>query len=173
MSTTKSKTRKTIANAKLSMKKMASDVKDPLAIVGGMVVGKLASDLLDKGFTKVQTVSGLKGLNGTVQSVMKPLILIVAGLAGKQMLKNPLMKNASLGVAAYAAAEAVTEAFNLPVLQKISGTTPAALPAATGTAGMRGIADARYNYRNIIAPSVPPRQLRPEMLPDLTNVQTL
>jgi|GEM_PF-3317111 len=172
-----SKNKRTIASAKLSLKKMASDVKEPLAIVAGMVIGKFASDILDKGFAKAQTVSGINGLNGTVSSIAKPVLLIGGGLAAKQMLKNPILKNIGIGVAAYGGATGVTEILNLPVLSNIIGSTPALPPAGGTTSGIRGmlgnLKNVAYNYRNEIMPSVPARQLRPEMMPDLNNAQVL
>jgi hypothetical protein len=166
MAKTKSnKTRKVIARARLSLKKMVTDAKQPAAIIGGMIVGKLAADLLDKGFNAAATK--VSGLNGTVKSVAKPVIITGAGLAAMQMLKNPLLRNMGIGIAAFGGATAITEAFNLPVFEKITGgsKTYTALPPSTATtSGLGDPANAPYGFRNEIAPA---KRLQPASLPRL------
>lgn len=124
--------KKTIQSAKLSLSKMATDIKDPAAIIGGMVLGKLASDVLDKAITTGGTVAGLKGLKGfdSVKSFIKPAILIGGGLAAKQLLKNPLLKNVGIGVAAYGGAVAVQSVVNIPQLSNFNPATTPTNPVA-------------------------------------------
>ena len=145
------KAHRTIQAAKLSLKKMLTDVKDPAAIIGGMVVGKLAGDLLDKAINKTSTVAGLRGI-GSMSNFIKPVVLIGAGLAGKQMLKNPLLKNVGIGVAAYGGAIGVNNVVNIPQLSAfgtgVTTTTPPAATSGFGTIARRTLpataAAARY-----------------------------
>jgi hypothetical protein len=107
---------------------MAGDLKDPAAIIGGLVVGKIVGDLLDTAINKTATVAGLRGIS-SAKELVKPAILVAAGLAAKQLLSNPLLKNVSLGVAAYGGAIAVNSIVNIPQLSSFSTATP---PAVAG-----------------------------------------
>ena len=98
-SKTSTRSRRAARSAKLSLNRMLSDVKQPLAIVGGMVIGKFAGDLLDKGLnatSNVAGVKGLKGLRGLPAGLLKSLILIGGGLTAKQLIRNPILQD--LGV---------------------------------------------------------------------------
>jgi len=163
---TRTRTRKAIAYAKLSLSKMVSDAKQPAAIIGGMIVGKIASDLLDKGFNAAS--STVSGLNGTVKTIAKPVILAGAGLIGMQMLKNPIARNVAIGVAAFGAANAVTEGLNIPIFAKITGGGGTkALPPAPTTSGLGNPANAPWNYGNEIAPA---KRITGGSLPRLNSV---
>ena len=125
-----------IASAKLSLKKMVSDVKDPLAIVGGMIVGKIVGDLYDTAMAKTSTVAGLRGVT-SITPFVKPVVLIGAGLAAKQLLKNPLLKNVGIGVAAYGGATALNNVVNIPQLAAFGkGTTTTTTPGTNGLGTM-------------------------------------
>ena len=140
----KAKHKAAIGRAKLSLAKMAGDLKDPAAIIGGMVIGKFGSDLLDKAIGTTSTVSGLKGIN-SIGQVIKPLILIGGGLAARTLLKNPIVKNAALGVAAYGGAVAISSVVSIPGLS--TTTTQVALPpATTGTSGMGTLFTGRKTF---------------------------
>ena len=161
---TRTRTRRAIAHARLSMSKMFADAKQPAAIIGGMIVGKIASDLLDKGFNAASTT--VSGLNGTVKTVAKPIILCAAGLVGMQMLKNPIAKNVAMGIATFGAANAVTEGLNIPVFANITGgSAPIAIPPIATTAGFGNAGNAPWGYANEIRPA---RRLTSGSLPRLS-----
>lgn len=148
------------------MSKMVSDAKQPATIIGGMIVGKIASDLLDKAFNFAS--SKVSGLNGTVKTVAKPVIITGAGLIGMQMLKNPIARNIAIGVAAVGAANAVSEVFNFPVFSKITGSSPVpALPPTPTTAGLGNPNNLPWGYANEIRPA---KRLSGDSFPRLTNV---
>lgn len=151
-----------IKSAKLSLSKMAEDVKDPAAIIGGMVIGKFASDLLDKALNTTSTVSGLKGIT-SLSALIKPAILIGGGLAAKQLVKNPIIKNVGIGIAAYGGASAISSVVSIPGL---STTTPAvvALPPATVT-GLGA------TFRGQRTPVSPARLLHDNSFPKLSKIQ--
>lgn len=137
----KTNTKRKIASAKLSLQKMASDIKDPAAIVGGMVIGKLAGDMLDKAITTTKAVAGLKGFDN-LNTFIKPIVLIGGGLAIKQLVKNPLIKNIGIGAASYGGAVAVQGIINIPQLNSVFGNNTTVLAehkagtdSATTTAG--------------------------------------
>jgi len=154
-------TKRAIQKAKLSFSKMASDVKDPAAIVGGMVVGKVLGDFLDEAITKGTAVAGLKGFD-SVTSFIKPVLLIGGGLAAKQLVKNPLLKNVGIGMAAYGAATAIQGVVNIPQLSSFNN------PPATTTAPVAGLG---IVPRRTIG-ALPPRPVfpvRPPALPAQTR----
>lgn len=124
------KAKKVVSSAKLSLKRMVSDVKDPAAIIGGLVIGKVAADLIDKAMTQASTVKGLSGIK-SAKELVTPAILVVGGLAAKQMLKSPIAKNIGIGVASYGGAVAVNSIVNLPALSSFTSTS--ALPKTTTT----------------------------------------
>ena len=108
------------------------------------------------------------GLNGTVKTVAKPVIITGAGLIGMQMLKNPIARNIAIGVAAVGAANAVSEVFNFPVFSKITGSSPVpALPPTPTTAGLGNPNNLPWGYANEIRPA---KRLSGDSFPRLTNV---
>ena len=130
-----SKHKKTIAKAKLSFEKMASGLKTPAAVVVGMIGGKLAGDAIDSMLNKTSTVAGL-GAVGTIGTYAKPVLLVVAGLAAKQLVKNEFVQNMGIGVAAFGVATGVKSVINIPQLSQITGgSTPTPTPAVTATNG--------------------------------------
>jgi len=117
------------ASAKLSLNRMLSDVKQPLAIVGGMVIGKFAGDLLDKGINTATTTAGfkgLKGLKGIPTGLVKSLVLIIGGLAAKQMISNPIAKDLGVGMATFGGATLIQNTINLPIKVTTNELPPAA-----------------------------------------------
>jgi len=107
---------------------MAGDVKEPLAIVGGMVVGKLAGDLLTKATASAAGIKGLKGLKGLPAGLLTSVLLVGGGLAAKQLLKNPTLKSVGVGMATYGGIIIIQDTINLPV----SVTPNPALPPPAG-----------------------------------------
>lgn len=156
-----------IKSAKLSLKKMAEDVKDPAAIIGGMVLGKLASDMLDKALATTSTVSGLKGVT-SMGSILKPALLIGGGLAAKQLVKNPIIKNVGIGIAAYGGAVAISSVVAIPGLS--SSTTQKALPPATTDTGITA-SGLGATFRGKFTPDSPARLLHDNSFPKLSKIQ--
>ncbi len=135
MKATRRRSHRTMASAKLSLSKMVSDVKDPAAIIGGLVAGKIIGDMLDKAVSTTATVAGLRGIS-SVKELLKPAILVGAGLAAKQLLKNPILKNVGIGVAAYGGAVAVNSIVSIPQLSTFGANTAASNNQKPPVAGL-------------------------------------
>lgn len=134
-SKTSTRSRRAARSAKLSLNRMLSDVKQPLAIVGGMVIGKFAGDLLDKGLnatSNVAGVKGLKGLRGLPAGLLKSLILIGGGLTAKQLIRNPILQDLGVGMATFGGATLIQNVVNLPIKVTTNELPP---PAGVGRLG--------------------------------------
>ena len=134
----KSSHRKTIETAKLSIKKMVSDVQTPAAIILGMVGGKIVGDALDNVLQKTSTVAGLGAL-GSAGVYVKPVALVAIGLVAKQLIKNEFAKNVGIGMAAYGGAMGIQSVISIPQLSTITGgTAKVTTPAIAATTPLVG-----------------------------------
>ncbi len=86
------------SSSKLSLKRVTSEAKTPLLIIGGMFIGTQVGKLIDKQITPA--VSGLLGLDGASSKFIKPAILGAGGLIVAAMTKNPNVRLISYGVSA-------------------------------------------------------------------------
>jgi hypothetical protein len=90
------------------------DLKTAGLLVGGFILGKTVSGLVDKATT---SVSGMMGVDGTeLKPYLRPVLTAGAGLVANQMVKNPLGKKLAIGVAAYGVMDAVQRISGKPLL---------------------------------------------------------
>lgn len=97
------KNTKTQKSTKISASSIFNELKNPILVVAGLVVGKFAGDFADKSL-KVSRSGGIATMEDGSQAGMKgyiaPVALVGAGVAGMIMVKNSDVKMFSAGVAA-------------------------------------------------------------------------
>jgi len=81
-------------NSKFSAKAVLEAGKAPLLIIGGMVAGNFAANMLNKVLKVDEEADG-----DMLKKAISPVILIGTGVAGAMLLKNENMKLVSAGVA--------------------------------------------------------------------------
>lgn len=101
-------------SAGFSAKKMLTDAKDPLLMIGGFMAANMVGKFLDKTIKK--PINGFLGLDGPSGKYTRPVIIAAAGLAASQLVKNRDLKTVCVGVATSGLAQIAEQAIGVKTL---------------------------------------------------------
>jgi len=101
---------------KITVKKVIDEIKVPVGLIGGMIVGNFGGKTIDK-LLKVNPA--LSGINP--KSLAKPLVLLTAGVGGAMLLKDQNLKLVASGIAASGIASSVKILLKKDLLAGLDG----------------------------------------------------
>jgi hypothetical protein len=115
--------------SRINFSAMKSDVDKPAGVAVGLITGMAANKMLDTIFP-TKPLSGVVGIEmaQTTKNIVKPMVLIVGGLAAYQLSKTDFAKSFSAGLAG---SGVVLAANNLFKKNFLAGTEEEARPMAS------------------------------------------
>lgn len=122
--------RRTAPRKGFSANQMLKDAETPLVVGAGVVVGKVVHDLITRGATVAGLGDTQDGTKAT--SLLKPAILIAAGLALPQFTKNKYAANVGAGVALYGGVVAAKNYAGKDVLGSMNPDRAFSMPRILG-----------------------------------------
>lgn len=119
--------------ADIDTKKILKDLDKPISVLVGLAAGVPIAMIVEKAVGKKSTVSGLFGIDGTkLTRILKPAVNIALGMSVHQLVKNPKIKLAGIGLAANGGLIAIKDFLGKDILKGISdgdlGNTPQPTP---------------------------------------------
>lgn len=107
--------------ADIDTKKILKDLDKPISILVGLAAGVPIAMIVEKAVGKTSTVSGLFGIDGTkLTRILKPAVNIALGMSVHQLVKNPKIKLAGIGLAANGGLIAIKDFLGKDILKGIS-----------------------------------------------------